>query len=323
MEHNIVRAERCPIDTLPRYDIHHMNNTRIDLNLFDVFHAVMMEGNVSRAAQRLAMSQPAVSNALSRLRLLLGDNLFTRVHRGVRPSEKALILWPEIQEAIEKIRNSVGPRQFEPAKLRQTVNVAITYPLRYSLVPALASHIVKRAPYVKLYLHPHTDADSTAALEAGHLDCAIGMFRQPAAGLHVEELFADNYVCALRKSHPLLRSPLTLKAFATADHVLIQASGRGYSMVDGWLRLNGMTRKIPLVVNQFEDALEVIKKTTLITAIPGSLAKMAVRAGCRIVELPFASEKILYKMLWHDRTERSAAQIWLRSTIKTLAMDSN
>jgi DNA-binding transcriptional LysR family regulator len=190
-------------------------------------------------------------------------------------------------------------------------------------VPALASHIVKRAPYVKLYLHPHTDADSTAALEAGHLDCAIGMFRQPAAGLHVEELFADNYVCALRKSHPLLRSPLTLKAFATADHVLIQASGRGYSMVDGWLRLKGMTRKIPLVVNQFEDALEVIKKTTLITAIPGSLAKMAVRAGCRIVELPFASEKILYKMLWHDRTERSAAQIWLRSTIKTLAMDSN
>ena len=301
-----------------------MNNMRIDLNLFDVFHAVMMEGNVSRAAQRLAMSQPAVSNALSRLRLLLGDNLFTRTHRGVRPSEKALVLWPEIQEAIEKIKNSVGPRQFEPAKLRQIFNIAITYPLRYGLVPALAAHIVKRAPYVKLHLHPHTDTDSTAALEAGHLDCAIGMFRQPAAGLHVEELFADNYVCALRKRHPLLRLPLTLKAFATADHVLIQASGRGYSMVDGWLRLKGMTRKIPLVVNQFEDALEVIKKTTLIAAIPGSRGqRMAGRAGCRIVELPFTSEKILYKMLWHDRTERSAAQIWLRSVIKALAIDSN
>ncbi len=300
-----------------------MNNTRIDLNLFGVFYAVMMEGNVSRAAQRLAMSQPAVSNALSRLRLLLEDSLFTPGHRGVQPSEKALVIWPDIQEAIEKIRNSVGPRQFEPAKLRQTFNVAITFPLRYSLVPALAARIVKRAPYVKLQLHPHTDADSTAALEAGHLDCAIGMFRQPAAELHVEELFADNYVCALRKGHSLLRSTLTLKAFATADHVLIQASGHGYSVVDGWLRLKGMTRKIPLVVNQFEDALEVIKKTNLITAIPGRLARMAACAGCRIVELPFASEKIIYKMLWHDRTERSAAQIWLRSTIKALAMGSD
>ena len=297
-----------------------MNNTRIDLNLFQVFHAVMVEGNVSRAAQRLSMSQPAVSNSMSRLRLLLGDKLFTRVHNGVRPTERALALWPDIQDAIEKIKNSVGPSQFQPAKLRQTFDVAITHSLRSSVVPALAAHILKRAPYVKLRLHPHTDADSTAALASGQLDCAIGVFRQPALGLHVDELFADQYVCVLRKGHSLLRSPLTLGAFATANHVLVQVSGRGYSMVDGWFRLKGMARKIPLIVNQFEDALEVIKKTDLITSVPGRLTQTAVRAGCRVVQLPFTAEKILYKMLWHDRTDRTAAQIWLRSTLKALAM---
>jgi DNA-binding transcriptional LysR family regulator len=299
-----------------------MNNMRVDLNLFHVFHAVMTERNVTRAAQRLTMTQPAVSNALARLRLLLQDDLFIRTRDGIRPTEKALMLWPDIQEAIAKIRASVVPPQFDPAKLRQTFNIAITYPLRYSLVPALAVHLAKHAPHLKLHVHPHTDAGSTTGLEAGHLDCAIGMFPQPAQGLHVEVLFADEYVCALRKRHPLLRSPLTLKAFAAADHVLIKSSGGGYSVVDAWLGLKGLTRKISLIVTQFEDALEVIKNTELITAIPARLSRMAVRADCRILKLPFASEKILYKMLWHERTEGSAAQMWLRSIIKTLVMDT-
>jgi DNA-binding transcriptional LysR family regulator len=299
-----------------------MNETRVDLNLFHIFHAVMTERNVTRAAQRLAMTQPAVSNALSRLRCLLQDDLFTRGRGGVQPTERALMMWPDIQDAIGKIRTFVVPPEFDAAKSRQIFNVAITYPLRYSLVPALAVYFAARAPHVKLHLHPHTDLGSITELEAGRLDCAVGMFPQPPRELHVEPLFADDYVCVLRRGHPLLGCRLTLKAFAAANHVLIKSSGGGYSVVDAWLSLKGLTRQISLIVNQFEDALEVLKDTNLVAAIPQRLARMAIRADCKIVKLPFASEKILYKMLWHERTNSSAAQIWLRSTIRTLLMDS-
>ena len=299
-----------------------MNDMRVDLNVFHVFHAVMMEKNVTRAAQRLGMTQPAVSNALSRLRGLLRDDLFTRSRGGVQPTERALVIWPDIQDAIGKIKILVVPPEFEPAKSRQIFNIAVTYPLRYSLVPALATHFAAHAPNLKLHLHPHTDQSSSVELEAGRLDCAVGMFPQPPRGLHVAPLFADDYVCVLRRGHPLLGCRLTLKAFAAANHVLIKSSGGGYSVVDGWLSLKGLTRQISLVVNQFEDALEVLKNTNLVAAIPHRLARMAIRADCKIVKLPFASEKILYKMLWHERTNSNAAQIWLRSTIRTLLMES-
>ena len=294
-----------------------MNNTRIDLNLFTIFHSVMIERSVTRAAQRLGMTQPAVSNALSRLRHLFRDELFTKVRGRMEPTERAIAIWPEIHDAIEKIRTVVGPPEFEPAISGQVFHVAITDALRYSLVPALALHLAAQAPRVKLHVTPHTTSGSISDLEAGRLDCAIGMFPQLPPGLHADSLFADNYVCALRNGHPLLRHRLTLKTLGAATHVLVKMGG-GQGLVDSWLSLKGLSRHIALIVGHFEDALEIVGQTDMITAIPHRLAWMAHAANCQVVKLPFDTERILYKMLWHEKSDRNAAQVWLRSVIREL-----
>lgn len=297
-----------------------MNNTKIDLNLFSIFHAVMAERSVTRAAQRLGMTQPSVSNALSRLRHLFRDELFTKVRGGMEPTERAVTIWPEVHDAIEKISLVIGPPEFEPATSGQIFNLAITDALRYSLVPALAVHLATQAPHVKLHLNPHTTSGSISDLEAGRLDCAIGMFPQLPPGLHADSLFADNYVCALRKGHPLLRHHLTLKALGTATYVLVKMSGASQGLVDSWFSLKGLTRHITLVVNHFEDALEVVRQTDLITAIPHRLAGMAHDANCEVVKLPFDTGGILYKMLWHDKSDKNPAHVWLRAVIRDLLL---
>ena len=297
-----------------------MNDVRMDLNLIEIFHAVMAERSVTRAARRLNLTQPAVSNALARLRQLLRDDLFTKVRDGVRPTERAIAMWPDIHEAIDKIRTVIGPPEFEPSTSQEIFNVAVTDALRYSLVPSLALDFAQQAPHAKLHMYPHTDSRSIPELEAGRLDCAIGMFPQLPPGLRAESLFADNFVCALRKGHPLLCSRLTLKALASARHVLVKTSGAGQGLVDSWLNLKGLTRHIVFVVGHFEDALEIVRQTDLLTAIPVRLTWMAQVANCQTAKLPFDSERILYKMLWHERSDRSAGQMWLRAAIKGLVL---
>lgn len=295
-----------------------MNDRQIDLNLMQIFYSIMAEGNVTRAAQRLAMTQPAVSNALARLRHLFQDDLFTKVRGGMRPTERAIAIWPDIQDAVGKIRTLVGTQAFDPMTSHQIFDIAITDCLRYGLVPALAAHFIVDAPHIVLHLHPHTDIGSMAELEAGRLDCALGMFPRPSTGLHVDALFADDFVCVMRKENPLSRHPLTLKGFAAANHVLVKSSGAGHGVVDAWLDLKGLTRHIPLVVNQYTDALETVRCTDLITTIPRSLVWMLDRSSCKTAKLPFATERILFKMLWHDKSDRDPAQVWLRSTLKAL-----
>jgi DNA-binding transcriptional LysR family regulator len=295
-----------------------MNDRNIDLNLFHIFYAVMTERNVTRAAEHLAMTQPAVSNALSRLRLLFQDDLFTKVHGGVRPTKRALAIWPDIQEALSKVRGLFGSSDFVPAASRQIFNIAVWDSLRYSLVPALAVHLAEHAPYVTLYVRPQTIIGTVVDLEAGTLDCAVGMFPQLPPGLHVDALFSDDFVCVMRKQNPLSHGHLSLKKFAAADHVLVRSSGSGYGVVDDWLSRKGLTRHISVVVNHFEDALEIARRTNLLATIPRSLLWMMDRAKCRSVTLP---RRIQCEMVWHDRTEGNAAQGWLRAVIKNLAMD--
>ncbi|MDR3672607.1 MAG: LysR family transcriptional regulator [Holophaga sp.] len=298
-----------------------MNVRQVDLNLLQIFNAVMAERNVTRAAQRLALTQPAVSNALGRLRVLFQDELFIRVRDGVRPTERAIAIWPDIQDALGKIMTLVGAPEFESTSSHQLFQVAISDSLRYGLVPALAVHLAREAPQVKLHLHPHTET-AAVELEAGRLDCVLGMFPQPAPGLHVDALFADDFICVMRKGNPLAQHCLTLKSFAAASHALVKSDGIGQGVVDAWLGLKGLTRQIPLVVNHYDDALTIVEQTDLVTTIPRRLAWLVDRIECRIVKLPFATERILYKMLWHDRTDRDPARIWLRAVIRAQVMEA-
>ncbi len=298
-----------------------MNDLKIDLNLLPIFYWVMTERNVTRAAARLAMTQPAVSNALSRLRHVFQDDLFTKVSGGVRPTKKALAIWPDIQESLAKVRGLIGPPKFVPAMSHQVFNIAIWDSLRHSLLPELAVYLSTHASHVTLYLRPQMVVSTIVELEAGSLDCALGTFLQVSPGLHVDTLFTDQWVCVMRKRYPLSRRYVSLKEYAAADHVLMRTSGTGYGIIDEWLSRRGLTRRVALVVNNFDDALEIAKRTDLVATIPGHLRWKVDRAHCDSVTLPFSSERIRCEMVWHERTDKGAAQAWLRSVIRNLVIE--
>jgi len=297
-----------------------MNNRRIDLNLLLIFSAVMQERNVSRAAERLAMTQPAVSNALNRLRDLLRDEVFTRVAGGVKPTQKALDLWPAISEALDRITSSISPLGFDPAITVATFRFAVTDSLTPSLVPRLAILFAECAPRAQLQFHHHSNLTSTNDLMSGDLDCAVGMFPRLPSGLNASALMTDDYVCVMRADHPLAAAPLTLETFVSAVHVLMKPSGSGAGAVDNWLGFHGMTRRIAAVVTHFAEALQIVERTDLLSCMPKKYVEAEITAESRVVvaALPFETERILYKLAWHERNEHIPEQIWFRTMIEGL-----
>jgi DNA-binding transcriptional LysR family regulator len=295
--------------------------TRIDLNLMNVLYAVLAEGSVTRAAHRLSMTQPAVSNALRRLRYIMKDELFLKVPGGVVPTERALEVWPDLQRAMEQIRAIALPQDFQPSETNLTFNVAITDTLVSRVAPALAMRFSEKAPLAKLCFHLHSNPTSIDALQRGGLDCAVGMFPNVDADLQLESIFSDNYVCVFRRGHSTLRPPVSLDDFIRAEHILVKQAARQAGIIDNWLGLEGRKRKIKLVVNRAEEAVSIVRGTDLVAAVPWSFAQsMTDSGGLEIVPLPFDQEKILYKMAWHKRSYRDPARSWFRSLVRETVM---
>lgn len=220
------------------------------------------------------------------------------------------------------VRGLIGPPKFAPALSHQVFNIAIWSSLRHSLLPELAVYLCEHAPHVTLYLRPQMVVSTIVELEQGSLDCALGTFLQLPPGLHVETLFTDEWLCVMRKRNPLTRRRVTLKEYAAADHVLMRTSGTGYGIIDEWLARRGLTRRVAFVVNNFDDALEVAKRTDLVATIPAHLRWKVDRALFDSAIVPFGAEKVRCEMLWHERTDKNAAQTWLRSVLKELVMES-
>lgn len=297
-----------------------MNNRRVDLNLLHIFRAIMEERNVSRAAERLSITQPAVSNALNRLRDLLKDDLFTRVVGGVKPTQRALDLWPSVQEALDVLNASVQQVEFDPATTTSTFRFAVTDSLTPSMVPRLSVIFAGQAPFGQLQFHHHSNLNSTNDLLAGELDCAVGMFPRLPNGLQARALETDDYVCVMRNAHPLAGRPLSLDEFAGAVHVLMKPSGTGTGAVDHWLGFHGRARKIAVVVTHFYEALEVVAQTDLLSCMPRKYVEETLADDHSVVvrDMPFETEKILYKLAWHERTAHAPDQLWFRSLITDL-----
>lgn len=291
--------------------------TRIDLNLMNVLYTVLAEGSVTRAAQRLSMSQPAVSNALRRLRYIMKDELLIKSPGGVSPTERALEVWPDLQRAMEQIRSIAFPQDFKPAETSLTFNVAITDTLVSRVTPALALSFAKEAPQAKLQFHLHSNPTSISAIQRGGLDCAVGMFPSVEADLQMDGVFSDNYVCVFRNGHPLLKPPVSLQSFINAEHVLVKQATRQAGIIDNWLDLQGHKREIKLVVNRAEEAVHIARNSDMVAAVPLTFAQSTINANdLQIADLPFEHEKILYKMAWHTRSYRDPARSWFRSLLR-------
>jgi DNA-binding transcriptional LysR family regulator len=301
------------------------NFRTLDLNLLRVFDQVMAERNLTRAARNLSMTQPAVSNALSRLREALGDRLVTRSGYGVEPTPRALALWPTIADALRQLEASITPGHFVAAEATTTFTVAMADATAAELMPGLVEIMEREAPGVTVRCQPLTTRDPRRLLDEGQIDIAVGFFPAVLADLTAqaqsgglaafdhERLYDGQYVCVMRKDHALARGPLTLKRYCDARHMLVSFSGRPFGFIDEALASLGRKRRVVLTVNQFFTAGRVVETSDLLTVLPRHFITVTGRAEQLVQrELPFDVPPVHVDALWHRRQGQRSDHAWLR-----------
>ncbi len=304
------------------------NFRTLDLNLLRVFDQVMTERNLTRAARNLAMTQPAVSNALARLRDFLGDRLVVRSGHGVEPTPRALALWPSVADALRVLEASLAPGEFMPAQAEHSFVLAMADATAATLMPGLVDIIGREAPGVSLRVVPLTTRDPRSLLDNGQADLAVGYFPGTlaeltaqaqagvATGFEHRRLYLGEYVCVMRKGHPLAAGPLTLDGFCAARHLMVSFSGRPYGVIDETLAALGRQRRIVLTVNQFFTAGQVVATSDLLTVLPRHFVPVTGIAGeLAMRELPVPMTPVHVDALWHRREARRSAHAWLRAVV--------
>jgi len=304
------------------------NFRTLDLNLLRVFDEVMAERNITRAAANLSMTQPAVSNALKRLRDTLGDDLVRRAGHGVEPTAMALTLWPTVRDALQQLRASLAPGGFEPANAHNAFVLAMADATAAKLVPGLMDILENEAPGVNLRVLPLTTRDPRDLLESGTAELAIGHFPGVLAelgALHLQEssprflhqrLYDGEYVVVMRRGHPLAGKPMDLDTYCAARHLLVSFSGRPFGFVDEALAARSRQRRVVLTVNQFFTAGRVVATTDLLTVLPRHfVGATGMEHELALSELPLPVPAVHVDTLWHRQSSHNSAHAWLRDAV--------
>ncbi|MCJ0765520.1 LysR family transcriptional regulator [Variovorax terrae] len=308
--------------------INQLNFRTLDLNLLRVFDEVMSERSLTRAARNLSLTQPAVSNALRRLRETLGDELVRRSGQGVEPTPRALALWPAVRDSLRQLQETLAPSAFVPEEASTTFVLAMADATANELVPRLGEILEREAPGVSVRVIPLTTRDPRRLLEQEAADLAIGYFPAVLADLTSraqtgevvafahQRLYDGQYVCAMRRGHPLAQEPLTLERYCAARHLLVSFSGRPYGFIDEALASLGRERRIVFTVNQFFTAGRVVAASDLLTVLPRHFVRVTGVADELVLhELPFDVPVVHVDALWHSRMQQRSAHQWLRQTI--------
>lgn len=305
------------------------NFRTLDLNLLRVFDEVMAEGSLTRAARNLSLTQPAVSNALRRLRETLGDELVQRSGQGMAPTPRARAIWPAVREALAQLQSSLIPNEFVPAEANTSFVLAMSDATAAELIPGLTETLEKQAPRVTLRVVPLTTRDPRSMLAEEACDLAVGYFPSMLADLTArtqsgepqpffhQRLFTGEYVCVMRKDHPLAQGPLTIDAFCAARHMLVSFSGRPFGFIDEALATLGRERFVVLTVNQFFTAARVVANANLLTVLPLHFLKVTGFADQLVFRpLPFEVSPVLVDAVWHRRNQQRSSHVWLREVVQ-------
>ena len=303
-----------------------INFRTLDLNLLRVFDAVMAEGSLTRAAAALSMTQPAVSHALKRLRVALGEELFQRTPYGVRPMPGSEALWPQVRAALASLRQAIAPDDFDPRRDAVQLRLAMADATAALLVPPLVAAIEHHEALASLRIQPLTTRDPRRLLQTGAVDLALGSFPEVLPAVQAEgaesvlrhrPLYDTRYVCVMRRGHPLAKKgALTLDAYCAAPHLLVSFSGRPFGPVDQALATLGRQRRIVLTVNQFFTAGRVVARSNLLAALPETFIEATgYRDELATAELPMPLTTVHVGMLWHLRHDAHPAHRWLRDQV--------
>ena len=283
-----------------------------DLNLLPVLQVLLEEKNVTRAAGRLNLSQPAISRSLSRLRELFNDPLFTRTPKGLAPTPRAEELSLQLQRSLTEVCQMILPAEFDPATSTRHFKLATSDYGAQVLMPSVISRLNREAPGIDLEIiqwHEHLINE----LDVHNVDLATCAITDAPAAIHGRGVGKDQFVCVMNRSHPLLKSDLTLERYAAASHALITMGGERKGAVDYLLAEYGLSRRVALRVPHFVAALALVADTDLVLTIPYGLARScAGHYDLDIVPFPIEQEGFTYSIIWHERMIRDPGHMWFR-----------
>jgi len=297
--------------------ITHMNVRDVDLNLLRVFDAVLRERGVTPAAAGLGLTQPAVSNALSRLRGLFGDPLFVRTPSGMDATPFARELAEPVRQALALLESALahGPG-FDPPSATRAFRFYMSDLGQIEFLPPLIERVQQHAPGVRLEAVAMEVEDIAAALAAGALDLAVGFLPGLGPPVRRRALFRDPYLCLMRADHPI--TSLTRKKFAEASHALVSYRG-GHRVIEEALERAGVARKIALRVPHFTVVPMVLERTDLILTLPARVARVFERRGkLKSLPPPVPIPPAEVAVHWHERFEADPGNRWLREQIVEL-----
>ena len=294
-----------------------MNIALVDLNLLIVFDAVMREKHVTKAAKRIGMTQPAVSNALNRLRHIAKDDLFIRSFDGVVPTARAIELAPPIRQAISLVENAFDPTTFNPKESVDEFNIAISNYTASIIFPILAEILEKEAPNINVRSKQLGDVDLLRELEAANIDFIIaGQQLEETENFISQHLYDEDFVCVLRKGHPLAKKKqISTKEFANAKHLMVATTGKAFGFVDYLLEAKGLKRRVAMTVNQFLVAPSIIRHSDMILTVSRRVAKRFRLDSVKVYPLPLFTNPLRLKLIWHKRSDSNPRNKWIRSKI--------
>jgi DNA-binding transcriptional LysR family regulator len=294
---------------------------RYDLNLLPIFVALMEERSVTRAAERLGMTQPALSNALSRLRTMLQDQLFVRERYGIQPTPVALELVPAIAGALARLDDAVlGQQGFDPARAERLLTIAPNGYVEFVLVPAVVARLQQVAPGIRLSLTPYSNDLVETGVISGTTALVLGRINDPPDNLVVQHLMDEGLACVVRADHPDIGASINRDQFERLKHVNVVPPGRMRAGLFQALAQQQLKREVAISVTNFFAVAEMVAATDYCATLPHLICRrLAHDPRLKVLPPPVDLGTFPVEMAWHVRYRQDPAHRWLRSLIGEVA----
>jgi len=300
-----------------------MNLNTFDLNLLLVFEALLREGNMTAAGVELGLTQPAMSRALQRLRVLYNDPLFVRTTRGMKPTALAQLMAQAVTDAIKAIQAALDlNHSFDPATSTRSFHLVMTDGAALFYLPRLFPHLKQAAPGVTIQILQMPRDQYREALEAGTADLALGQLPHLQSNYQQQHLFDDQLVCLVRKGHPDIGKTITMAQFMAAEHIILSAPSRTDELIKRALGKNAAQRRVALTLPYYLVVPATLSSCDLIAVVPRHVGLVfADTWNLRTLALPFKLPPMRLSQFWHARSHKDVGHQWLRRSIAQLFME--
>ena len=293
---------------------------KLDLNLLKAFVVLLDECNVSRSAQRLSVTQPAMSGILNRLRESFNDPLFVRVQHGMQPTDRALELGKIARQILTDINSMLQPPVLEPENLAMTLRIGTTDYVQAIIVVPLILKLRQLAPNVQVALLPVQGQNVKTLFEQNKIDLAFVSQDNLTPDMYQQKLYDERYICAMSKTHPMANTAFTLEDFCELPFAMFSYNGGEFSgATDLALQKLGLKRKVMVFLNNILLLPSLLQKSDLVAVLPARLAKTL--SNAHLQTPPIEIDGFTMLMSWHERTHHDIAHAWVRELVMEMMRD--